>query len=107
MRGGFGNDVLRATSYVLKPAGIWGDGGNDALYGGSGNDTLRGGSGDDDLFGGDGNDVLYGDEGKDRMWGQGGTNTFHAQDWRFRDQVWARRGDLIADSDRVDVIHWS
>ena len=57
VRGGDGNDVLRASGFLN------GDGGDDTLYGGDGSDSLTGGPGRDILHGAAGGDVLTGDGG--------------------------------------------
>ena len=65
--GGEGNDVLSATSYLVR---LNGDAGNDelhavgehaSLWGDAGDDTLTGAAAQSMYYGGDGNDVLNGD----------------------------------------------
>jgi serralysin len=93
LRGGAGNDVLRAGNGADQ---LRGDAGDDVCYGGAGNDTiipgvlfdipdggndvLYGDAGDDWLSGGVGNDRLFGGTGNDFLEGRGGNNTLFGGD---------------------------
>jgi Ca2+-binding RTX toxin-like protein len=64
---GNGNDSVRLTDAVTKPASIAGGAGNDSLRGGGGNDTLAGEGGNDTLDGGLGADDISGGTGNDTV----------------------------------------
>lgn len=96
IRGGDGNDTLRAPSGEARMHGdagadvLRGDGtffggaGDDSLYvdgeanGGAGDDLLLGGSGDDTLRGGDGNDHLRDTSGSNVIEGGAGDDSIDA-----------------------------
>lgn len=76
LRGGAGNDVLKATANTA--ATLWGGGGNDTLLSGNASDSLFGDAGSDRLLGGAGNDKLFGGDGDDELNGAAGADQFNA-----------------------------
>lgn len=77
LRGGDGNNVLRASGFSGAVTLLGGDG-DDSLEGGLAADSLVGGVGKDTLKGGNGNDTLVGDSGDlgATLDGGGGTDCF-------------------------------
>jgi CSLREA domain-containing protein len=65
-----GDDHIRISDRIEKPAFLYGDAGDDRLKGGRGNDVLLGGDGDDHLHGHHGRDLLIGGRGGDRIIGE-------------------------------------
>lgn len=71
---GSGNDDVRISATLAKPARIFGSLGNDTLRGGAAADEIFGGHGNDQLFGQGGDDQLFGGPGSDQLDGGDGTN---------------------------------
>ncbi|MDY7104331.1 MAG: Ig-like domain-containing protein, partial [Actinomycetota bacterium] len=81
LRGGPGNDVIRADgrSNLLRGGSgddiLWGNSGNDTILGDDGVDTIVGASGRDLLFGGAGDDAeISGGPDDDHLWGGPGND---------------------------------
>lgn len=109
VRGGDGNDVLRAGS---GRALLYGGPGKDRLHGSLGDDSLWAGEGDDRLYGEGGRDVLEGEEGsdgivggcdRDFMRGGPGRDRLYADDG-YRDKLGGSSGVDFARFDQLDIV---
>jgi hypothetical protein len=69
LKGGAGDDTLRAYTGGPQAASIAGGAGADWIYGGTEADTLIGEAGDDHIEGGGGTDAIDGREGADALYG--------------------------------------
>lgn len=109
VRGGAGNDVLRAGGERVL---LYGSGGSDRLHGGFGDDSLWAGTGNDKLWGNGGRDILEGEEGadalvggceRDTMRGGSGRDRLYADDG-YRDKLGGSSGIDFARFDQLDLV---